>query len=519
MQEKEQLASAKRHALRATDVAVEPASLTSSTGSIVKQAQGRVSTGVSGLNEVLYKGLIPHRAYLVRGGPGCGKTTLGMHFLTDGARRGEQCVFITLGEPEAELRANAQKLGFDLTNIHFLDLSPSAAFFAEMQTYDIFSPAEVEREPVTQQIIERIEQIHPQRVFVDSMTQFRYLSTDAFQFRKQVLSLLRFLVEHGATICFTSEGSASLPDDDLQFMADGVINLQLHADNRTVSVTKLRGSDFRPGAHTMSLTERGMKVFPRLLPEQHAQQFEQETLSSGVPEIDELLHGGLERGAITMISGPTGVGKTTLGLQFMKEAAGRGERSVVYTFEETQETLLRRCESLNIPVRTMIQRGTLSVVPIEPLHFTPDEFATMVREEVENRHATIVMIDSVAGYRVSLRGEDAVTHLHAVSKYLQNMGVAVLLINEVTSIAGEFQVSDIGASYLADNIVFLRYIELSGEIRKVIGVLKKRLSSFERTLREIETTRYGIKVGKPLRNLQGILTGRISTVENPSKED
>lgn len=235
--------------------------------------------------------------------------------------------------------------------------------------------------------------------------------------------------------------------------------------------------------------------------------------------MDELLHGGLERGTITMISGPTGVGKTTFGLQFMKEAAGRGERSVVYTFEEQLETVLRRCESLNIPVRTMIRQGTLSVVPIEPLHFTPDEFARVVRREVEEQHAGIVMIDSVAGYRVSLRGEDTVTHLHAVSKYLQNMGVAVLLINEVTSIAGEFQVSDIGASYLADNIIFLRYLELSGEIRKVIGVLKKRLSSFERTLREIEMTRYGIKVGKPLTNLQGILTGRITTLDKPIRED
>lgn len=483
------------------------------------RAETRVSTGVRGLDEVVQGGLIPHRAYLVRGGPGSGKTTLGMHFLTDGACRGEQSLFITLGEPSAELRTNAVALGFDLTHVHFLDLSPNAEFFTQMQTYDIFSPAEVEREPVTQQILEQIAEIHPQRVFIDSMTQFRYLSTDTFQFRKQVLSLLRFLVEQGATIFFTSEGSTAAPDDDLQFMADGVINLQSLANNRTITISKLRGSDFRSGAHDMRLTARGVEVFPRLLPQQHTQPFTQEILSSGVPELDELLHGGLERGTISMITGPTGVGKTTLGLQFMKEAAGRGERSVVYTFEEPLETLVRRCESLNIPVRAMIRQGTLSVVPIEPLHYTPDEFAGIVRREVEEQHARIVMIDSVSGYRLSLRGEDAVTHLHALAKYLQNMGLAVLLINEVTSIAGEFQVSDIGASYLADNIVFLRYLELSGEIRKVIGVLKKRLSSFERTLREIEMTRYGIKVGKPLTNLQGILTGRITPLDKPIKED
>lgn len=512
---------AKKRALTSAEATPAQAELerSQSLNGAQDRSQPRVLTGVRGLDEVIDGGLIPQRAYLVRGGPGSGKTTLGLHFLTDGTARGEQSLFITLGEPEDELRANAEALGFDLGHVHFLDLSPNAAFFTEIQTYDIFSPAEVEREPVTQQILEQIERIRPQRVFVDAMTQFRYLSTDAFQFRKQVLSLLRFLVEQGATILFTSEGSSSAPDDDLQFMADGVINLQSSGGNRTISVSKLRGSDYRSGAHSMRLTERGMEVFPRLLPDQHAQQYRLETLSSGVPEIDELLHGGLERGTITMISGPTGVGKTTLGVQFMKEAAGRGERSVVYTFEEPQETLVRRCESLNIPVRAMIERGTLSVVPVEPLHFTPDEFARVVRREVEERQAGIVMIDSVSGYRVSLRGEEPVTHLHALSKYMQNMGVAVLLINEVTTIAGEFLVSDIGASYLADNIIFLRYLELSGEIHKVIGVLKKRLSSFERTLREIETTQYGIKVGRPLTNLQGILAGRITTLDRPIRED
>ena len=474
----------------------------------------RVSTGITGLDEILYGGLIPKRAYLVRGGPGCGKTTLGLHFLTEGTDKGESSLLISLGEPEAEIRANAQTLGFDLAQVHFLDLSPNATFFTEVQTYDIFSPAEVEREPVTQQILDQIEMLRPQRVFLDAMTQFRYLATDAFQFRKQVLSFLRFLIEQGATILFTSEGSVAVPDDDLQFMSDGVIDLQYRSEGRIISMSKFRGSDFRGGNHTMRLTNQGMLVFPRLLPEQHTRQFLQEQIASGVPELDELLHGGLERGTISLLTGPTGVGKTTLGLQFMKEAAGRGERSVVYTFEELQETLVQRCESLNIPVRAMLQRGTLSVVQVEPLHFTPDEFARMVRSEVEQQHASIIMIDSIAGYRVSLHTDEISTHLHALCKYLQNMGVAVLLINEMESIVGAFQVSDIAISYLADTIVFLRYLELKGEVRKVIGVLKKRLSSFERTLREIEMNRYGLKVGQPLTNLQGVLTGNISFI-NP----
>jgi len=481
--------------------------------------QDRLSTGIPGLDEVLYSGLIPGQAYLVRGGPGTGKTTLGLHFLNAGVANGEKTLFITLGEPAEQICKNAEALGFDPKYIVFLDLSPSSEFFAQVQTYDIFSPAEVEREPTTQKIIEQVETLKPQRIFLDAMTQLRYLSTDAFQFRKQVLSFLRFLAEQGATVLFSSEGNVEAPDNDLQFMSDGVIHLNFSSHGRTMSVTKFRGSAFQSGDHSMRLTLTGMEVFPRLMPEVYKQEFAIETISSGVPELDELLHGGFERGTISIISGPSGVGKSTLGLQFMKEAAGRGERSVVYVFEEWMETLLRRCEAINIPVHKMIDRGTLSVVQVEPLKFTPDEFANLVRHEVEELHASIVMIDSISGYRLSVPGDDLIRNVHAICKYLQNMGVAVILVNEVESITGDFRATEIGLSYIGDNLVFLRYMEMQGEIRKVIGVLKKRMTGFEKTLREFEIGRYGIKVGKPLTGLRGILRGIPEWVEPPKQDE
>jgi circadian clock protein KaiC len=477
----------------------------------------RLSTGVAGLDEILLGGLLPGRAYLLRGGPGSGKTTMGLHFLTASRADWEKPLFITMGESEEQIRKNAEAIGFDLEGVTFLDLSPSTTFFTEVQSYDIFAPAEVEREPTTQQIVAQVEALKPQRVFLDAITQFRYLAGDAFQFRKQALSFLRFLTEQGATVLFTSEASVEAPDDDLQFMADGVINLEFTPEERTLSVSKFRGSDFRSGQHSMKLSPTGVEVFPRLLPETHQREFVPDILPSGVPELDELLHGGLERGTISIISGPTGVGKTTLGLQFMKEAAGRGERSAVFTFEERLDTLLRRSEAVHIPVHAMIERGTLSVVQVEPLQWTPDEFARLIRREVEEHATRIIMLDSTAGYRLSLRSEDLVEHLHALCKYLQNMGVAVLLISEIEAITGEFQATEGGLSYLADNIVFLRYIEVQGQLRRAIGVLKKRLTGFENTLREIEITHYGIKVGKPLTELRGILHGTPEWVEPPER--
>lgn len=467
----------------------------------------RLKSGILGLDEVLYGGYLPSQAYLVRGKPGSGKTTIGLHFLAAGAVKDEQGLFITLEEPVTQIQDIAQGLGLNLPSTTFLDLSPTAEFFAQVQTYDIFSPAEVEREPVTHSIVEKIESLKPQRIFIDSITQFRYFSPDAFQFRKQVLSFLRFLRENEATILFTSESSSEAPDDDLQFMSDGVINLGFEHQERTLGVSKFRGSNFRNGHHSVQLTQQGMVLFPKLLPDIYKRQFTLETISSGIPEIDELLSGGIERGTITVITGPSGIGKSTIGAQFMKEASGRGERSVIYSFEETKDMFVHRSKGINIAVDAMLQKGTLAVLQVEPLQYSPDQFAYMVRQEVEQHNAQIVMIDSLSGYSLSVRGDGLVRNVHALCKYLQNMGVAVLLINEVTSITGNFRATELGISYLADNIIFLKYLEIEGELRRAIGVLKKRMGNFEKSLREFEITRYGVKVGQPLTQLRGILSG------------
>ena len=473
----------------------------------------RVSTGVAELDNIMNGGLIPWRTYLVRGEPGAGKTTLGLHFLAAGAAKHEATLYISLGEPEEQIRSNARTIGIDTSDIAFLDLSSHSEFFAELQNERAFDPALVQQESITRKIIQQIEALKPQRVFLDSMTQLRLLLPDLFQFRKQVLSFLRFLVEQSTTVLFTSESRDIASDEDFQSICDGIINLQYADGERTLSVTKLRGSGFQSGQHSLRLTEQGMEVYPHLLPSLYKKEFAPETISSGIPELDELLHGGLERGTITIVTGPSGVGKTTMGLQFMKEAAGRGERSLVYTFEENEETIIQRCESINIPLRAMIERGTLSINQIEPLHYSPDEFAYKVRLDVEQKQTSIVMIDSTAGYGLSVRGKSLVTHIHALSKYLQNMGIAVLLINEVAVITGEFRATEAGISYMADNILFLRYIEMNGELHKAVGVLKKRLTDFERGLCEIQIGRYGIKIGKPLKGLSGILTGAPQMLE------
>jgi circadian clock protein KaiC len=302
-------------------------------------------------------------------------------------------------------------------------------------------------------------------------------------------------------VVVTSEATAESGDDDLRFIVDGVIEMSFAGRGRELLVSKFRGSGYRTGRHALTLGGCGASVFPRLVPESHRRTFRPDPLSSGLPMLDDLLHGGIERGTVTLISGPTGVGKTTLGMQFLSEGAARGERCVLYTFDERAETVMNRCTSIGMPIREMLDRGTLQIVEVEALRFGPDEFASTVRRDIELRGTQIVMIDSVSGYRMSV-SDDLSERIHALGRYLQNIGVTVLLVDELHELT-RFRVTEVGISYLADNVLFLRYIEQSVNgavaLHKGIGVLKKRLSDFEKTVREFSITAGGITIGQPLR--------------------
>jgi circadian clock protein KaiC len=469
----------------------------------------RCPFGISGLDQILNGGLIRHHNAIIRGPPGAGKTIFGLHFLSSGIDEGEEGLFINLGEPSTYVRQTAEHFDLNPDEIHFEDLSPSANQFDEAESYSLFSSAEVEQSGYVEDLRSTIEEVEPDRVHIDPITEFRYLTTDEHQFRTQILSLLDFLKEREATVTFTSQAAASLPDDDLQFLTDTVINLEFPTAGRRVSVSKFRGSSFQRGHHGYDISDEGVEVWPKLEPQLNDGPVSDERLSSGVPEIDNMLDGGLDVGSVTFFSGPTGVGKTTTGLQFMKEAAGRGKRCVLYSFEEARRTLLQRSKAVNIPIEDMIESGRLSIVEILPDEYSVDEFGAMVKRDVEEEGADLVMIDGTQGFKQNLRGldDDPSRDLLRIGRYIRSKGASTIVSNEVHNITGDFQATEGGTSNLADNIVFLRHVEYKGELRKVIGVLKMRTSDFERTLRELEITEHGISVGDPLPEVRGILTG------------
>ena len=468
--------------------------------------QQRIQTGVPNATTVLYGGLLPESATLVRGTPGAGKTIFGLHFLT---ATDQPVLYINLGEPADYLEATAEQFDMDTDHVEFLDLSPSSEQFRGSQSYDLFEPDEVETTPLVDRIRETVEDSQPTRVLVDPVTELRHLAPDDRQFRTQVLSLIDFLKDHGATVVLTSQAAASVPDDDLQFLTDTVLSLSVDEGHRTLSVPKFRGSAARRGPHTVTISDEGMSLWPKLDPTDHYREGSIETLSSGVEELDSLLGGGITTGTVSFLSGPTGVGKTTTGLQFMTEAAANGQRSVLYSFEESRRTILARAEGIGIPLRELIDAGTVVIREIGTDELTLDEFTHRIRSEVEDEDAEIVMIDGVTGYERAFNEAhtDADHHLVKIGQYLRNMNVTGIITNEVHQITGDFRATEHRISHLADDIVFFRHVEYKGELRKVIGVLKKRTSDFESTLRVLDITDEGLAVGEPLSELRGILTG------------
>ncbi|SNR67258.1 ATPase domain-containing protein [Halorubrum vacuolatum] len=469
----------------------------------------RIHTGVPRADEVLMGGLLPESATLLRGAPGAGKTIFGLHFLTTRTDPDATNLYINLGEPKAYLESTARGFGLNLDAVEFLDRSPAGETFQEDSTYTLFASGEVEQPSLVGSIREVVEAVEPERVVIDPVTVLRHLAPDTRQFRRQVLSLLDFLKSMGTTTLLTSQAATSLPDDDLQFLADTVVTLDNDMGHRTLSVSKFRGSSSRDGAHTVTIDDDGMQVWPRLDPTRHRRERPTDVLPSGVAELDRILDGGIATGTVTFLSGPAGVGKTTTGLQFLSQAARAGDRAVVYSFEEGRRTMLARADAVGIPLREAIDDGTVSIVEIGPDELSLDAFTHRLRTEVEEAGAEVVMLDGVGGYERAFRGHqaDVTRQLIKIGRYLRNMNVTGLVTNEVHQITGEFRATEQQVSHLADGIIILRHVEYKGRLQKCIGVVKMRSSAFETGLRTLDITADGLQIGEELSGLRGVLTG------------
>lgn len=475
----------------------------------VQKPLHKISTGTPGLDSILDGGLLSGHTTVITGGPGTGKTILALQFLSESEDRG---LYIGFEEQERELRENAEALGIDLSNVVVEDLSANSDRFFNEDAYTLFPNEEVEGAELREKIASAIENNDFDRLVIDPLSELRSLLPDDFQFRRNISSLFNELNNRNITTICTAQPSDQPADIDLQFLGNTTIEVTRSTDRRTIEVTKYRGSETASGLHTFRIhAGSGGQVYPKLVPDEHFRETTRDQFPSDIDKLDVLLKGGLERASVTIISGPSGVGKTTTGTHFLQAAARREEQALVYLFEELRSDYIYRSSKLGVGIEGLVDQGTLEIEEVESLTQSPDEFAHRVRIAVEERGVGFVMIDGISGYRLGLRGDDSqeglTRELHALCRYLKRMGVTVILIEEVGEITGEFAATNQQISYLADNLLFLRYLEMDGDIEKAIGVLKKRFGDFEHSLRELSIDEDGLHVGNRLSGYQGLLTG------------
>lgn len=483
--------------------------------------QQKDSTGIEGLDSVLGGGLPRNRLYLIKGQPGAGKTTLALQFLLEGVARGEPALYVTLSETRDELLAVAESHGWNLDKVELLELSTIHEQLGEPDDNTFFHPSELELNKTMGVLLKEVERVNPRRIALDSLSEFRLLAEGPLRYRRQMLKLKQYFAGRNCTLLLLDDRSGEDSDLHVESISHGVITLQKLArgygvQRRCLEVNKLRGVKFREGSHDYFIQKGGLRVFPRLIAAEHLKSFQQEPISSGVKSFDALLGGGLDRGTSNLFIGPAGTGKSTLALQHVARAAARGEKGLVFLFDESVKTLETRSKALGMDFSGYVKKGLINLRSIDPAELSPGEFADIVTRAVED-DTRIILIDSLNGYLNSMPDEKFLSlQLHEMLAFLGHQGVVTIMTLAQHGLVGSMQ-SPIDVSYLADTVVLLRFFEAGGCVKKAVSVVKKRSGQHEDSIRELAMDERGIHIGEPLKNFHGVLTG-IPAFRGPLQE-
>ena len=473
----------------------------------------RIPTGIWGLDDILGGGLPQGHLYLVEGDPGTGKTTLALQFLLAGIEQGGSVIYVTLSESRKELEEVARSHGWSTGALQIFEMVPENEDLRPEAQYTVFHPSEVELADTVTAILEQVDATQPQRVVFDSLSELRMLARDPLKYRRQILALKRHFAGRNCTVLLLDDRTADGQHDlQLQSIAHGVVMMQsLERDfgikRRRLEVRKLRGSAFREGFHDYSIETGGISIYPRLVAAEHKPGFVRKPVASGLPGLDDLFSGGIDTGTSTLFVGPAGCGKSTIALRYAVSSAARGEKAVIFTFDEALATLIERGKGLGFDLQPLLSGGLLDIQQIDPAELSPGAFVARIRRMVDEEHLRLVVLDSLNGFLNSMPHEQFVAlQLHELLSYLGQQGVATILTLAQHGFLGNMQ-SPMDVSYLADTVLLFRYFEYSGEIRQALSVIKKRSGPHERAIRELSLSRDGIVVGEPLTDFKGVLTG------------
>lgn len=472
-----------------------------------------LKTGVPGLDEVLGGGLPEYSFNLIAGGPGAGKTTMAQQIIFSNA--GPDChalYFTVLGEPALKMLRYQQTYSFfdpskvdDI--IRFVNLS-SVVLNGDLSK-------------VLESIVRSVEETSPSIVVVDSFrTVMRAAGSQVageLEIQGFTQRLALYLTSWQVTSFLIGEYSdREMQDNPVFTVADGIIwlsqSVERNSTVRKLQVMKERGQAPMPGLHTFRISSNGIQVFPRLSwkAEVTPRVLPHVRVPTGVEGLDAMLGGGIPKGDAALVAGPSGTGKTVFATQFIAEGVKNDEAGVIAVFEEHPEDYLVRAAALGYDLAEMVRKNKLRIIYLRPLDLSVDESLTDIRSAIDAVQAKRVVIDSLSGFELALAPtfrEDFRESLYRMVGALTGSGITVLMTVEVIESYTDLRFSPHEVSFLADDIILLRYIELDGRLQKMITVVKMRSSQHSKDLREYEITSHGMVIGPSLAQYRGLITG------------
>jgi circadian clock protein KaiC len=464
-------------------------------------------SGIEGLDEVLGGGFARGRLYLVRGSSGAGKTTLGLQFLIEGARQGEKTLYLGTSETESDIRALAESHGWSLDNV-------SVRYHETVDLGDeqtMLHPAEVELPRTIESMLEVVNKVGPSRLVIDSLAEIRTLARDELTYRRQLMRLKERFSGNSCTVILIEIQDAA--NSTLNSIVSGVIELDQSAhafgsDRRRLRVVKVRAQDFATGRHDFKIRRGGVAVYPRLVAAEHRQAFDVQRVDTGLPQLDDMLRGGLYRGTSTLLLGASGTGKSIIGTQLAVAAANRGERAALYIFDERVQTLMHRAAAIGLPLAQRVEEGLIQIRQIDPAELTVGELSHAVKHAVEQEGVSTLILDSLNGYAYAMPEENLLSvHLHELISYLNQKAVTSVFTMTQHGLVTERGDQAFDVSYVADTVLLFRHFEFAGRLHKALSVYKCRSGPHETTIRELEISGKGVRVGDALTQFQGILSG------------
>ena len=469
-----------------------------------------MATGVPELDAVLRGGLLRHRIHLIEGRPGTGKTTLGLRYLMHGITEGDSCLYVTLSETVQELQATARNHGWSLAGIRIEELMPLPPDGQPAQT--ILLPTDTELSALVDRIADLVASSGAARVVIDSMVEIRLLARDSAHYRRQVIDLRRRLSEVGATVMLLDDLTSDGREFELQSAAHGVMTLEqiersFGAARRRLRVVKLRGGDFQSGWHDFAILPGEILVFPSLIAQEHHRDDPEIRIFSGVDGFDAMFGGPMATGCSTMLIGPSGVGKSTLALQYALSMVQAGHHVGYFAFDEATSTLRSRLvEHMGTDERTRQPRN-FHLSRVNPSRISPGEFVWKVRRLVEDENVRLIIIDSINSYLDVIREEKSLLmQMNELFSYLGNMNVMSIVIGAHSASLDTSKEPD-ALSIITDNIISLRYLERDHVVYKAVCVLKKRHGAHSHDIRLLHLTDDGVQIGAaiPRSDLPGAL--------------